>query len=154
MRKKFSESKFGRVVFALLGILAAALLSGRPAQSRQNAKDARAEEQAKKGSEVTGFYCNLKALSLEERFRHYELTTRLAGARRETKELADGYAFRLSEESVSLADVAEWVVAERKCCPFFNFEIEAKGDAGPVWLTLRGQDGVKAFTQAEIGVGH
>lgn len=58
----------------------------------------------------------------------------------ETKELPDGYAFRLKSETVSLPDLAEWISAERKCCPFFGFEIELQRDRGPLGLKLKGTE--------------
>ena len=100
----------------------------------------------------TGFYCNTKALNKAERERYNQLTTRLAQARIETKELPDGYAFRLESEEVALSDVAEWISAERKCCPFFSFEIELQRDSGPLWLKLKGAEGIKAFIRAEFGI--
>ena len=102
--------------------------------------------------ETSNFYCNLKALSTKERARHALLTLEIERARVETIELANGFAFRFQDSAVSLADLAEWVSAERKCCPFFDFEIELQGNNGPLWLKLRGKDGVKTFMQSEFGL--
>jgi hypothetical protein len=102
--------------------------------------------------ETSTFYCNLSALSTKERARHMLLTLEIERARVETIELANGFAFRLQDGTASLADLAEWVSAERKCCPFFDFEIELQGNNGPLWLKLRGKDGVKAFMQSEFGI--
>ena len=102
--------------------------------------------------ETSGFYCNLKALSTKERARHVLLTLEIERARVETIELANGFAFRFQDGTMSLAELAEWVSAERKCCPFFDFEIELQADNGPLWLKLRGKDGVKAFMQSEFGL--
>jgi len=82
-----------------------------------------------------------------------ELTGKLATARVETKELPDGYAFRLKSEQIALSEVVEWISWERKCCPFFDFEIALERDHGPLWLKLRGADGVKIFIRAEFHVG-
>jgi len=84
--------------------------------------------------------------------RHAELSKKLKEARVETKELSNGFAFRLQAETVSLAELAEWVAGERKCCPFFDFEILQARDAGPLWLKLEGYEGVKAFIRDEFGV--
>jgi hypothetical protein len=100
----------------------------------------------------TGFYCNIKALSPAERQRQKELGQELRSATLETKELPDGYAFQLKGEMASLADLAEWVSNERKCCPFFDFDIALVRDGGPLWLKLRGNDGVKAFIRNEFGM--
>jgi hypothetical protein len=102
--------------------------------------------------ETSNFYCNLKALSVKERARHMLLTLEIERARVETIELANGFAFRFQDGTVSLANLAEWVSAERKCCPFFDFEIELQADNGPLWLKLRGNDGVKIFMQSEFGL--
>jgi len=103
-------------------------------------------------SQETPFYCNAKALSKTDRERYNELTNRLREARIETKELSDGFAFRLKSEALSLPELAEWISYERRCCPFFGFEIELQRDNGPLWLKLRGRDGVKQFIRSEFGV--
>lgn len=100
--------------------------------------------------EATGFYCNMKAFSATERERYNRLADKLAKARVETRELPDGYAFRLNEEMFSLSELAEWVSAERRCCPFFNFEIEVEQDCRRLWLKLVGAEGVKPFIETEF----
>jgi hypothetical protein len=100
-----------------------------------------------------GFYCNTEALNKTERERYNQLTGKLATARVETKELPDGYAFRLKSEVIALSEVAEWISWERKCCPFFGFEIALERHNGPLWLKLRGTDGVKIFIRAEFHIG-
>lgn len=106
----------------------------------------------KKVTQSNGFHCNTKALNKVERERYNQLTDKFRQARIETKELSDGYAFRLNSETVSVAELAEWISAERKCCPFFSFEIELQRNNGPLWLKLRGADGVKAFIRAEFKI--
>lgn len=51
-----------------------------------------------------------------------------------------------------IRDAAEYVTLERLCCPFFDFALEAKREAGPVWLTLTGREGVKEFAKIEFGI--
>ena len=67
----------------------------------------------------------------------------------EREELADGYAFRLPPSWLERA--ARWIAYERKCCPFFAFQMEVAGD-GDVWLRLTGPEGVKPFIVAELGL--
>jgi hypothetical protein len=102
--------------------------------------------------EGAGFCCDIKAMNKVERERYEVLRERLESAIEETKELESGYAFRLRSGTVSLTDVAEWVEKEHKCCPFFDFEITVNRDDGPLWLTLRGAEGVKPFMRMEFGV--
>jgi hypothetical protein len=111
------------------------------------------EKPIKQGSnmtENTGFYCNLRALTPEERNRHHELTIKLEEARLETQELPNGYALRLDSQSVSLGEIAEWVSNESRCCPFFDFMMEQERDGGARWLKLTGKDGVKDFIRLEF----
>src|ERR1700752_4836787 len=100
--------------------------------------------------ETSSFYCNLKALGTEERERHRQLTREIQQARVETIELANGFAFRFQEGTMSLAELAEWVSAERKCCPFFDFEIELQADDGPLWLKTARQRGSKGVHARRI----
>jgi hypothetical protein len=96
------------------------------------------------------FACNVRAFDDGERAAYRELTAKLMVAREEMRELEDGYEFRLREGEVSLADVAIWVGYERRCCPFFRFEIGV--EEGSLVLRLRGNEGVKAFIRAEFPV--
>jgi len=96
------------------------------------------------------FYCNIKALTLEERHRHKEIGEKLNAARVEAKELADGYALRLRPGMISLVELADWVDAERKCCPFLGLAIEAERENGPTWLKITGREGVKQFIRMEF----
>ena len=98
------------------------------------------------------FVCNMKALSPAERVRHTANTLRLKTAVVETQEAERSLRFRLSDESMDLTALAEWVRLERRCCPFFTFKIDMEGDGGPTWLTLSGESGVKEFIRLEIGV--
>jgi hypothetical protein len=62
--------------------------------------------------------------------------------------MSNGYSFRLPPGT--LLTVARWVALERKCCPFFTFQVELAGDEGPLWLRITGSDGIKAFIRAEF----
>ncbi len=105
-----------------------------------------------KGDSMTGLYCNVKAFTKEERVHYNALSAKLKTARISTQELSDGYAFELDPKQVSLAEVAEWVVDERKCCPFFTFEIGVEGKTGALTLSLKGREGVKPFIRMEFHV--
>ena len=102
-------------------------------------------------SSESPFYCNLKALKAQERERYEQLSKKLAGGVAETRELRDGYAFRL-ESSISLMEAAEWADMESRCCPFFDIQVERQRERGPLWLRLTGRSGVKEFIRAEFGL--
>jgi hypothetical protein len=98
------------------------------------------------------FYCNIKALTLEERARHKQLSEKLMAARKEIVETAQGYEFQFSPADVSLAELAEWVAAESKCCPFFDFHIDLEREGKLACLRLTGEEGIKAFIRAEFKI--
>jgi len=95
------------------------------------------------------FYCN-KALTPEERTRHKQLSDKLMAVRKEIVESAKGYEFQFSPADVSLAELAEWVAAESKCCPFFDFHIDLEREGQLLCLRLTGEEGIKAFIRAEF----
>ncbi len=76
------------------------------------------------------FYCNIKALTPEERARHKQLSEKLMTARKEIVETEKGYEFQFSPGDASVAELADWVVAESKCCPFFDFHIDLENLCG------------------------
>lgn len=96
------------------------------------------------------FYCNIKALTPEERARHKQLSDKLMAARREIVETGKGYEFQFSPKDVSLAELAEWVVAESKCCPFFDFHLDLENEGNLLCLRLTGEEGIKAFIRSEF----
>ena len=98
------------------------------------------------------FYCNIKALTLEERARHKQLSEKLMAARKEIVETEKGYEFQYSPADVSLPELAEWVAAESKCCPFFDFHIDLEREGKLVCLRLTGEERVKAFMRAEFKI--
>ncbi|HKD63688.1 MAG TPA: hypothetical protein VKB40_06610 [Candidatus Acidoferrales bacterium] len=150
MNARLGSEKPAAAIVLIAFALAATLALAAWTWHRSNRVNAAVRDQT--SDEVPSFYCNLKALGTKERARHMLLTLEIERSRAETIELGNGFAFRFQDGSVSLADLAEWVSAERKCCPFFDFEIELQADNGRLWLKLRGKDGVKAFMRSEFGI--
>jgi hypothetical protein len=98
-----------------------------------------------------GFVCNLGVMNQEERGRYIALSRKLRSASEERRELDNGYAFKLAASKISLMEIAEWIIFERRCCPFFNLQIEAQPNDGPLWLRMTGAAGIKQFILSEIG---
>src|SRR6266581_2353044 len=92
------------------------------------------------------------ALNPAERVRHKELTDKLIAARKEIVETEKGYEFQYSPSNVSLAELADWVAAEGKCCPFFDFHIDLEREGKLLCLRLTGEEGIKPFIRAEFQV--
>ena len=96
--------------------------------------------------------CNMNALDKEQRRQHQSLTAQLRAAMQETRELPDGYSFRLPSDVETIQRTAEWITLERRCCPFLAFGLEAGRENGPLWLSLIGREGVKPFLKIEFGI--
>lgn len=98
----------------------------------------------------TPFVCNMNSLSEIQKEHYREIIAKLDDSRQAVKELSDGYAFRFKAESQMILDVAEFIVYERLCCPFFDFELAVEQDTNRLWLRLRGQEGIKEFIRYEF----
>jgi hypothetical protein len=98
------------------------------------------------------FICNLNDLNESQKERYKQLTRTLDESRQSVKELNDGYAFRFKAESQLILDAAEFIVYERLCCPFFNFELVVESDTNRMWLNLRGQSGIKQCIRSQFNI--
>ena len=97
------------------------------------------------------FACDITAIAPEQRGAHVALIGKLFRSVQSKRELPNGYAFELPNDSDVLLTAAEFISLERLCCPFFGFSLEIEREHGSVWLSLTGRDGVKPFILAEIG---
>lgn len=110
-----------------------------------------AEARATQQSETVGkFYCNISALTPAQRAHHTLLTAKLLGARKQIIETPKGYEFQFSPSDVTLAELADWVTAEGKCCPFFDFHIDLENKGTLLCLRLTGEEGIKPFIRSEF----
>lgn len=96
------------------------------------------------------FFCNTKTLTPAERTRHKHLGEKMALARKAVVETEEGYEFQYSPAGISIAELAEWVAQESKCCPFFDFHIDLEEQGSLLCLRLTGEAGVKEFIRAEF----
>ncbi len=98
------------------------------------------------------FYCDMAALTTEQRLRHQALAQELLPAVQEVSELPEGYAARLLPDNGLLLSAAEFIALERLCCPFLTLGLEIERDGGPLWVLLKGPEGAKPFIRAEFGI--
>ena len=89
--------------------------------------------------------CDLGALSGEERTRRSTVASRVSARFREVRETADGYAACLDPYPAMVHDAFEWLLLERRCCPFLRLELRFEPSGGPVWLRFGGGPDVKEF---------
>jgi hypothetical protein len=86
------------------------------------------------------------------RERHKRLTDKLIAKRKEIVETAKGYEFQYTPSIVSIGELADWVAAEGKCCPFFDFHIDLEREGNLLCLRLTGEEGIKPFIRSEFQV--
>jgi hypothetical protein len=63
-------------------------------------------------------------------------------------ELENGYAFRFPGDDAWKARIEEFIATERRCCPFFRFEVTYDPGLGPILLRLTGPEGTKQFIES------
>ena len=69
----------------------------------------------------------------------------------QVRELDDGYEFRFSGSDAVAGRLLEFTLAERRCCPFFTFELVLEPNLGPIWVRLRGSAAIKEFVASAWG---
>jgi hypothetical protein len=89
--------------------------------------------------------CNLCGADLANR--GDEIEQELFQFVKEVRELSDGFAYRFPASDPWPQMALDFILEERKCCPFFTFELVFEPGEGPMWLHLRGGEGVKEFIQ-------
>ena len=65
-------------------------------------------------------------------------------------ETDNGYAFRFLSDDASFAALSEFIVLERRCCPFLDFKMTVPRGFGEIHLELSGPDGAKEFIAANF----
>ena len=63
----------------------------------------------------------------------------------EIQELRDGFSFRYPGTDEWISKILKFIMFERKCCPFFTFELLFASNTGPIYLHIRGSKDVKEF---------
>jgi len=144
----FEASRRGAAAGAVALLLASSGATALPTQG--SSTTASGEKQV--ATTQSKFYCNTKALTPDERARHKQLSEKLAAVRKEIVETEKGYEFQFSPADISLAELAQWVAAESRCCPFFDFHIDLEREGKLLCLRLTGEEGIKAFIRAEFRV--
>ncbi len=89
--------------------------------------------------------CNLS--QPDQAARGQEIEDNLFSGCTSVQELDNGYAFIFPGEDTWATRLLTFIQEERKCCPFFTFEIVFEPESGPLHLHLRGGEGVKPFVK-------
>jgi hypothetical protein len=88
--------------------------------------------------------CALSPAELETRA---DRLSGLVGEALTSIELDDGFALAFAGDEETARRLFDFVIAERRCCPFFRFELVFEPNRGPVRLHLLGSEEVKSFAR-------
>jgi len=78
-----------------------------------------------------------RKLEVKDLFKHVQ----------QVNELADGYALRFPGDDTWANDLLQFITFERACCQFFTFALFFEPKQGPIWLHIRGPEGVKTIIE-------
>lgn len=101
---------------------------------------------------ATPIACDLSALGPEERKRRADLAQSMRTNVREIEETPGGYRLRLTADVAAQREALEWLLLERRCCPFLASGLTFEPGEGAVWIELGGGAGAKEFLTA-AGIG-
>ena len=150
----YEKKRFTGIRKRIATVAALALVAGSAGAAGLAGQSAPEGRKAEKQMTTTHskFFCNTKALTPEERAHHKQLSEKLMAARKEIVETEKGYEFQFSPQNVTLAELADWVLAESKCCSFFDFHIDLENEGKLICLRVTGEEGIKQFIRTEFGV--
>lgn len=89
--------------------------------------------------------CRMKALTPAQRIELAHRGEHVISAITASRDLKDGYAFRVDPAKASIVDVAEWLDVWRRCCPFYEFQVDFHAADASIWLSVKGRPGVKEY---------
>lgn len=92
--------------------------------------------------------CTLNDAEFRERER--TVLQRMKSAVIESIEIHNGYEFRFAPDDESFALLNEFIVLERRCCPFLDFKMTVPRGEGQITLELSGTAGAKGFIAANF----
>lgn len=94
--------------------------------------------------------CNWTALDESARQEHIRNSESIFTVINDIKEMSDGYAFGLPNQTGTIIRAGTFIARERLCCPFFHFELEVQRDHGGTWLKVSGQKEVKQYIKENV----
>lgn len=127
----------------LVGLLGLYRVSGKDAPARNTGEAKSAEKTAMNtATSKPVIACTLDPADLGQR---RQVLGKLTAKATSHRELDHGYSFRFTGDSVTLAELAEAIEPERRCCSFFRFVVTVEPENGPISLELIGPEGTKDF---------
>ncbi len=105
------------------------------------------KEKEKKFS-VSGIYCSLTDEAFRKRIAF--LKSEIKGAITEIEDLEDGLLLKFREREGLDAKLTEWIVAERKCCPFFEISLKLLPFQKGIEMQITGEGDAKELIRSVL----
>ena len=81
---------------------------------------------------------------------HLALAKSLLQRARQIIEHDDGFTFVFEKSPFLEMQIANWVSKEKRCCPFFSFELSSTNTPPLLNLKISGPDGAKEILRPEL----
>ena len=92
-------------------------------------------------SNLNPFACQLSEPELIKR--KAELQKEIFSKVKNIEEVSEGYVFHFEDKEDFLLKLVDYILAEKKCCPFFNQELSIKANQGGISWKISGTSEVK-----------
>jgi len=97
----------------------------------------------------TPLVCNMDVFTTAQREQHIETARRLFQTVQNIQEAENGFEFTLPSGS-DLTKISEFILNEKRCCPFLKFTLTINPDPKPITLRLLGPQGTQEFLREEF----
>jgi len=94
--------------------------------------------------------CDMNVFTPAEREMHVQSTRDLLAAVQGIHEMETGFEFEFPNGTETITKLADFISKERLCCPFLEFKLRIGPNEQPIFLTLTGPEGTKAFLREEF----
>jgi hypothetical protein len=102
------------------------------------------------GDADTAITCDLTVFSLSERIKHMALAKSLLGKARQVIEHEDGFTFVFEQSARLEMKIPDWVTNEKRCCPFFLFDLSRTDTPPSLKLRISGPNGAKEILRTGL----
>jgi len=98
----------------------------------------------------TPLACNMDVFTPTAGADHIQSTTQLCRSVQSIHEAENGYEFMFPNESGIITELGNFILNERRCCPFLEFTLRLTSRQAPVSLLLTGPEDTQEFLRAEF----
>ncbi|MEM7105628.1 MAG: hypothetical protein AAF502_20995 [Bacteroidota bacterium] len=94
--------------------------------------------------------CSLNEKAFEKRKAMFHKT--FVSKATKVEETASGLYFEFPDEGKINTTLFKFIIEEKKCCPFFQYDIKVLANQGGIQLSVSGNEEVKAFLKTLVSV--